>query len=330
VLLAKGLHWVSRFHFVAGILAYLSSPIWLLFLLSALALGVQNEFAKPEYFTANYTLFPLWPRIDPERALRLFKITLAILMGPKLLGLLTFAAGRRQVRASGGLHLVLFNAVVEVVLSALIAPIMMLIHCGLVADVLRGRDSGWKAQVRAGASIPWPTVLRRHGWHTVVGIALGLAGLSISWEMLAWLSPAVIGMILAAPLSRFTASPRVGQACKRAGILRVPEDDEIAPIEKDRRTAHGHYRKALAKTPDLMAIASDIQLLHRHLALLDQQTPPRDPVDPVMATVDVKIRDSETLEEAVGRLDAAERSCVQSVPGLLVRLSGLPRRNEVR
>ncbi len=330
VLPARGLHWVSRLHFVAGILAYLSSPVWFLFLLSALALGVQNEFARPEYFGTGYTLFPLWPRIDPERALRLFLITIVVLMGPKLMGLLAFVANRRRVEASGGLQMVLFNFVSEILLSAMIAPIMMLIHCGLVLDVVRGRDSGWKAQARGDAGIPWSTALRRHAWHMTVGVVLLLAGLSISWEMVAWLSPALVGMLLAAPLSRFTASPAVGRASRRVGILRVPAEGKPAPIERDKLAADGDFRAALAETPDLITIASDARLLQRHLALLDHQRPPRDPVDPVMATVDVKIRDAKYLEDAVGRLDAAERSCVQSMPDLLLRLSGLPRRNEIR
>jgi membrane glycosyltransferase len=330
VLLAKGLSWVSRFHMLSGILAYLSSPIWFLFLLSALALGVQNEFAKPEYFNASYTLFPLWPHIDPERALRLFKITLVILMGPKLMGLLAFVVSRRRVRASGGYQLLLFNVLVEILLSALIAPIMMLIHCGLVMDVLRGRDSGWRAQNRVDGSVPWSMVLRRHGVHMFVGVALAMAGLSISWEMLAWLVPAVMGMVLAAPLSGFTASASVGQGFVRAGILRVPEDSEPAPVEQEMLAAEDHYRNALAHIPDLLTIASDTQLLHRHLALLDHQSLSSDPVDPVMATVDVKIRNAESLEDAVARLNAAERTCVESVPELLLRLSGLPRRIEER
>ena len=86
VLGAKGLHWVSRFHLLSGIFSFVSSPIWLLFLFAALALGVQNEFARPEYFTRSFSLFPVWPHIDPVRALRTFILSLAILGAPKALG----------------------------------------------------------------------------------------------------------------------------------------------------------------------------------------------------------------------------------------------------
>ena len=54
----------------------------------ALSLIHIFNYARPEYFTQEFTLFPVWPRFDPERALRLFAITMAILLAPKLFGLL--------------------------------------------------------------------------------------------------------------------------------------------------------------------------------------------------------------------------------------------------
>ena len=90
VLTARGLHWVSRVNLLAGIMSYLSSPFWLLFVISALALGVEYESARQQYFShAQPTLFPLWPRIDPERAVRLFALTMGVLFGPKVLGWLS-------------------------------------------------------------------------------------------------------------------------------------------------------------------------------------------------------------------------------------------------
>ena len=100
MLRAKGLHWVSRFHLVSGILSFVSSPIWLLFLLAALALGVQNEFARPEYFTRSFSLFPVWPHLDPVRALRTFILSLAILGAPKVLGVLASCFPRRAREAA--------------------------------------------------------------------------------------------------------------------------------------------------------------------------------------------------------------------------------------
>lgn len=328
VLRARGLHWVSRFHLLSGIFSFVSSPVWLLFLLGALALGVQNEFARPEYFTRSFSLFPVWPHIDPVRALRTFILSLAILGAPKLLGLLAFAGSRNGLRASDGL-LLPFSVALELVLSALLAPILMLIHCGLVVSILAGRDSGWSPQRRGDQSLPWTAVAYRHRWHVVAGVVLALVGYSVSWQMAAWLSPAALGMVAAVPLSLFTGSSRVGRWPQRLRLLRTPEEAEPPAIERAMNAASPLYRDAVTRAPDLVAIAADSEKLRRHLALTDHRPPPGGgprEIPAAEATADLKVRSAETLEDAVAHLTPGERAHVQSAPELLRLLSRLPRR----
>jgi membrane glycosyltransferase len=324
---ARGLHWVSRFHLLSGIFSFVSSPVWLLFLLATLALGVQNEFARPEYFTRSFSLFPMWPHIDPVRALRTFILCLAILGAPKVLGVLAFAAKGKHLRAAGGL-LLPFSVALELVLSALLAPVLMLIHCGLVASILAGRDSGWSPQRRGDQSLPWTEVAYRHRWHVVMGAVLVIAGYSISWQMAAWLSPAALGMVAAVPLSLVTGSPRVGGWPRRPRFLRTPEEAEPPAIERTMKVAYPLYREAVARAPNLVAIAADSEKLRRHLALTDH-SPASGPkeIEAAEATADLKVRSAETLEDAVAHLTPRERAHVQSTPELLRLLSRLPRRD---
>jgi membrane glycosyltransferase len=334
VLGARGLHWVSRFHLLTGIFAFLSSPLWLLFILSALALGVQNEFARPEYFSRSITLFPIWPHIDPVRAFRTFLISLAILGLPRVLGILSFLLSRafsgsrrrRRLRASGAILFPL-SVGLEVLLSALLAPIMMLIHCGLVATILAGHDSGWSPQRRGDQTLPWAEVAYRHRWHVGAGLLLVIAGRSISWQMVAWLSPAAIGMVAAVPLSLLTGSPRVGGWPSRWHLLQTPEEVEPPAARQQMTAAYPIYREVVARTPDLVAITADRVKLRRHLALTDRAQP-RDTVaiEAEEATADLKIRAARSLEDAVAGLTPRERAQVQSAPELLVALARLPRR----
>ncbi len=69
-------------------MGYLASPLWLMQLVVGILIVLQVNYARPEYFTQEFTLFPVWPRFDPERALNLFALTMAILLAPKLFGLL--------------------------------------------------------------------------------------------------------------------------------------------------------------------------------------------------------------------------------------------------
>jgi membrane glycosyltransferase len=69
---AKGFVWSTRQHFATGIMGYLASPFWLMQLVVGILIVLQVNYARPEYFTQEFTLFPVWPRFDPERALNLF------------------------------------------------------------------------------------------------------------------------------------------------------------------------------------------------------------------------------------------------------------------
>src|SRR5690606_13324893 len=102
LLAVPGFHWVSRLHLLTGIMSYVASPLWLSLILTGLALSLQAQFVRPEYFGDTFQLFPTWPAIDPERALRLLGITAVILFGPKLLGLALLLTDGKARRQAGG------------------------------------------------------------------------------------------------------------------------------------------------------------------------------------------------------------------------------------
>ena len=241
--------------------------------------------------------------------------------------MLAFAGSRKRLGTGGGL-LLPFSVALELVLSALLAPILMLIHCGLVASILAGRDSGWSPQRRGGQGPRWREVTYRHRWHVVAGAALTLVGYSISWQMAAWLLPATLGMVAAVPLSLFTGSSRVGRWASRPRLLRTPEEAEPPAIERTMKLAYPLYREAVDQAPNLVAIAADSEKLRRHLALTDHSRGGglKEMRRPRPRRI-LKVRSAETLEDAVAHLTPRERAHVQSAPELLLLLSRLPRRD---
>ncbi len=102
ILGAKGLRPMSRVHLAMGIMAYVSALIWLIFLVTALMLTVQQLTAKPIYFGGDQTLFPTWPMQDSERALSLLFWTLALLLLPKLFSFLVALFNGAKRRGFGG------------------------------------------------------------------------------------------------------------------------------------------------------------------------------------------------------------------------------------
>ena len=202
---AAGLHWLSRFHLVNGVMSYIASPLWLLFLITGVVLSWQAEMFPPDYFPSDFALFPSWPRFDAERAMALLGFSLAVLLLPKLFGLLNGLIDQK-IRAGSGGALALVNSVIlETLLAALMAPILMLTQTRFVIDILRGKDSGWSVQKRDGGRVTLRDATRQYVSHTAAGLLLSVATLLISTTVCLWLSPVWLGLIIAAPIAHLTS-----------------------------------------------------------------------------------------------------------------------------
>lgn len=319
VLGAKGLHMASRQHIATGIFSYLASPLWLLQILVGMVLSLQAALIRPEYFRGEFALIPTWPRFDPERAISLFIITMLILLLPKFLGLL-YALYIKSVRqASGGAILLVLSTLFEIIFSALLAPLMMLIQTGSVLQILLGRDTGWQPQRRDDGSVPFGDLWRKHKMHTFLGAILGLSAFLISPMLFAWLSPTVLGLLLSVPLSAGTASLGAGLALKKVGLLQTPEETQPPEI----------VTKCNVSTVELEALGFDegegLALMKNHPELLklhmDLLTPPpvnsRGHILPERAMAEAKLAQADTLQEFESWLSGPEKQIVLNDRALL-------------
>ena len=227
---AKGLHWLSRVHLIQGIMSYLASPLWLTMLLAGMGLALIARYTEPNYFPDGFSLFPAWPVFDPELALRLLSITAIVLYVPKLLGLVLTLRDRDLRRGCGGTLGLMKSLAVETVLSMLLSPVMMLIQTRFVFDVLLGRDSGWNAQNREDAAIPFAVTVKRHAFHVVFGLMFATMGFAISWATFFWFMPIVAGLLLAPLISWATGLPALGRWMRQANIFRIPEEQALPAI----------------------------------------------------------------------------------------------------
>ena len=206
ILAAAGLHWLSRFHLVHGIMSYIASPLWLMFLATGIILSWEAEVFPPNYFPSDFALFPSWPRFDAERAMALLQFSIAVLLLPKLLGLLDSLMDRKIRSTSGGATALVFGVILETFFSALLAPILMLTQTRFVIDILRGKDSGWAVQKRETDRASLRDAKIGYAGNTAVGLLLCVGTLLISAEVCLWLSPVWLGLIFAIPLAHLTSS----------------------------------------------------------------------------------------------------------------------------
>jgi len=310
VLAASGLHWMSRVHFVMGIGAYLTAPIWLIFLLVGILISLQAHFIRPEYFPKGFSLFPQWPQEDPVRAAWVFAGTMAMLIFPKFLSLVLALFDRRARFGFGGTVAAFASVMLEILISGLIAPMMMLFQSKSVADVISGRDSGWHVQRRDDGSLTRGELLRRFGKVTLVGIILSVSAYAVSLSLFLWMAPVTVGLLLAAPLAALTSRHDVGVALKRIRLLLTPE--ERNPPEVLRR-ANELADTLRVHDVELAALLRDGSLREAHADLI-QAGPPRrrGDVDTNLVVANAKIKDATSLSEAVGFLSPAELTAVLS------------------
>lgn len=228
VLPARGLHWVSRLHMLSGVAAYVTAPLWLAMLVIGLLIALQARFISPAYFTDERSLFPQWPVQDPVLAAWVFIATVGVLLAPKLLGVALVLLSRAQRQRFGGGLRVIAGTVVEIALSALIAPVMMLSQSACVVSTLLGRDAGWKPQRRDDGGVGAGQVARMYLPHTLFGVVLALAAYLVSVPLFFWMTPVFAGLVLAIPVGIVTGQRRAGTLLRRLGLLLTPE--ELAPV----------------------------------------------------------------------------------------------------
>jgi membrane glycosyltransferase len=219
---APGLHPVHRTVFLTGALAYLSAPLWAGFLALSTWLLLTHGAADPQYFIVPHQLFPLWPSWNPQHALALAAAVATLLFLPKLLAALL--AGGRDAAAYGGWCALALSTLLEIVLSALLAPVRMLFHSQFVVAAFAGWRIQWKSPARADASTDWGEALRRHGAQAAIGAAWVAAVAVRTPDFLPWLAPVAAGLMLAPLLSVLTSRADIGAAVRRAGLLRTPTE----------------------------------------------------------------------------------------------------------
>ncbi|MGY4511404.1 glucans biosynthesis glucosyltransferase MdoH [Bradyrhizobium sp. USDA 3650] len=322
VLPARGLYWVSRLHLLTGIGSYLTAPLWLLFLILGLLISLQAHFIRPEYFPKGFSLFPSWPQQDPVLAAWVFAATMGLLILPKLLAYLVLINDREERTGSAGGSWVLAGVLCETVLAALIAPCMMIFQSKAVVEILLGRDAGWEVQRRSDGRPVREEIYRKLAGPTLCGLALAVSAYAVSFPLLLWMSPVIVGLLLSIPLGLITSS-----RLKWTGVFATPEDYRPPPVVFHANELAAYQPIEVAGALD--QLTQDPELLRDHLESLSPTNRRRfGPVDVPLATACAKVEECETFEDVAVWLDKAELRAVLGNPTLLQKVIEMPRRGK--
>lgn len=203
---ASGLHWTSRLHLLIGASAYLTSPGWLLLILSMIGQLATHDSG------GFVTLAP--PSV--------LALTVLLLFGPKVMGLIWMMADRERRAAFGGPVAIVRSVLIEIVLAMLLAPITMVTQTKALLGLLLGISAGWNTQTRDARRITVREVLPDLREHLLLGAALAAtAFLDVTTAL--WLLPIILGLFLSPWLISLSSSEALGQRAGEAKIFRVPQ-----------------------------------------------------------------------------------------------------------
>jgi membrane glycosyltransferase len=237
---------------------------------------------------------------------------MAVLLTPKVFGYVLLLRDRQMLRRCGGALRTAMSVLLEIVLSSLIAPVMMLMQSAAVLGIVTGRDAGWKAQRRDDGSIPFRELARRHRTHTLCGVALAVVAYTVSPVLLAWMSPVVFGLVLAIPVSAVTAWPALGRVVYRHRLLATPEEIEPPAVLQRANELACEWATIRPQLTDALAyLANDGSLCALHAMMLST-TPERRKgeydVDLLLGLA--KLDDANSLEEAAALLSNREKLAI--------------------
>lgn len=217
LLAAPGLHWASRLHLLIGASAFLTSPAWLLLIIASIVQALASDAAP---ITQTTPPSVLW-------------LTVLLLFGSKLLGVLWVLMDRERRRDFGGLWVILKSTLLEIPLAMLLAPVTMVNQTRALVRMLLGKESGWNTQTREAQELRVRDVLPNLKEHIALGLLFAAVALVDPVTAL-WLSPLTLGLLASPWLVAYTSRVGGAQRSSQRTLFRVPEPT-ITDAGRERR-----------------------------------------------------------------------------------------------
>ncbi len=241
LLFAGGLHPISRLHLLLGIMGYLGSACWFLFLVLNTLIVFNQKLIGLTMIPAESSLGKYLPLSVTQQGMIIFGATLTMLFLPKLLAFVECVVDWKRGASFGGPLSILGSLILETLYAALTAPIVMLFHTYFFACILLGRKVEWLPQQRGAVGTSWRVAAGTHGWQSFLGAAWLALAFYLEPLFGWWMVPVLGPMLLIIPISVWTSRPGPGLALRRLRLLLTPEEShkpqELAEI--DRRMESG-------------------------------------------------------------------------------------------
>lgn len=272
------IHAINRLHLLLGIMSYLSSLFWLVFMiLGTLQFWISSHLTQRTF--ASDIGFTSFLDIGGNRlAILLYSIIIIFLFFPKLLSLLLVLKSGEASRHFGGRWKAIFSAVLESMFSVLLAPILMLFHSRFVVSAMSRHGVEWKTQQRGGTEgIRWRDGFGIYWSHTLVGILWGTLAWWIHPPFFWWMTPVLAGMVFSIPIGVLSSRVSYGSAWRKHRLLETPQEsnppEELRQLESlpDPAAQRQYVPRRLQHSYGFIQVVIDPYVNAIHIALQHRQ-----------------------------------------------------------
>ena len=222
-LFARGIALGNRLQLAIGLMSYLCSPLWLIFLIA----GSFASYSRERFLALSAGPEALGAAAASSASRWLPVLVLVLLFAPRVLSLLTALP---RARLYGGFFRLAVGAILETLFSSALAPLLMIFHTLFVTSALVGFKIHWTNQNRADTGLSLGECLKTYGWVSLLGAAM----LGVAFHYMGaggfWLLPVLAGWMLAPFLAWISSQTRLGLAFKKRGLFLTPEESN-PPVE---------------------------------------------------------------------------------------------------
>jgi membrane glycosyltransferase len=186
---------VHRAMFFTGALSYAVAPVWLAFVAAGVWRAATSDTDSGAFTGLVLGMAGSDATGMTGQAMALWALTLSLLLLPRLMGVIAVCM-RREQASYGGTWRLLRSSVVELLLSAVQAPVRMLAHTVFVVVALTGLKLDWKSPQREAESIGWRDAFARLAPMLLPALALGAAALWADANVVWMFVPLMLAMPL--------------------------------------------------------------------------------------------------------------------------------------
>ena len=304
----RGYRLMSRVHLGMGVMSYLASPLWLAFMLMGLVAVLVGAGAPADPFA------PVSPWMV---GVALFGAIMFMLLIPKLYAVCLVLQRPDVMRAHGGELQAVIGALIEVGISVLIAPLMMVYHTTFVVNTLLGRSVKWNAQQRDESSVGWRDAVSNHWKHTAGGVVVAVLIAVFVPSMFLWALPLLLGLFVSIPVSVLLSSVRVGGWLRDRKVLMIPEEHDKPNVLRLHQAALSRTRavaEAVSDRHPMQRVVKDPAFCRFHLANLAANP------EPFETKVNLAAAIESAQEKGLDTLARPEQLALLSTPHAMRRL----------